>query len=334
MNFEKLEKNSLLNNIEIHIKGKYNLEDTAILNKKELEILQHNYLMNKIKEKSLHSIIFNKDCIPYKDEKSSYLWLKNGKINPRIEGALTLIQDRNYFMKGNQRCQHCNKSKINIDHLATKCEKLLSCYKIRHDEVLRSIHLSLISKYNFSTNNKMKNHIITKVIENSNAKIITDMNFKISTQIKFNKPDIIVFDKIKRMIRIIEIGITSRDNLQSCESYKKQKYIPLANELSTRYKMQSEIIPFVITWDGIVTKFNKEYRNKLEIDDTILGYIQTNCLKKTFEIIVNNPIRYDSERLNKFKNIEEIVETLEINEDNDMDVEASSISIGEGKDKE
>ena len=75
------------------------------------------------------------------------------------------------------------------------------------------------------------------------------MNIKASNGIKENKPNIIVIDKINRIIRIIEIGVTSKDSLQSCENSIKQKYVPLANELSMRYKMQAEIIPFVITWD-------------------------------------------------------------------------------------
>ena len=124
--------------------------------------------------------------------------------------------------------------------------------------------------------------------------------------------------EINKKITIIEIGITSRDNLQSCENFKKQIYIPLANELSMRYKMQSEVVPFVITWDDMVTKFNTEYRKKLGIEDKTLSYIQSISMKKTFELIVNNPIRYD-DNYPKLKNIDMILETLEIDQSKEND---------------
>ena len=61
-----------------------------------------------------------------------------------------------------------------------------------------------------------------KFFENSNANILIDMNIKVSAGIKENKPDIIVIDKISKIIRIIEIGITSKDYLQLFESFEKK----------------------------------------------------------------------------------------------------------------
>ena len=86
------------------------------------------------------------------------------------------------------------------------------------------------------------------------------MNIKVNKNIKENKLNIVAFDKLNRKIKITEIGITSKCNLQKTESFKKHKYIELGNELSMIHKMQVEILPFVITWDGMVTTFNKDYR--------------------------------------------------------------------------
>ncbi|KAM0676747.1 hypothetical protein BDAP_002659 [Binucleata daphniae] len=46
-----------------------------------------------------------------------------------------------------------------------------------------------------------------------------------------------------------------------------------------------EVIPYVITWDGITTKCHKTYRRKLEIDKHVEAYIQSLTLKKTLESI-------------------------------------------------
>ena len=131
-----------------------------------------------------------------------------------------MVQDRNLFLKDGSKCPHCNKSRKTVDHVATKCEKALPIYKMRHDEVLRCIHLSLTRKYNFSDNQKIKYHKVLKVIDNPYAKIVSDMNFTTNNSIQFNKPDIVVFDNLNKKITIVEIGITSQENLQQTESFK------------------------------------------------------------------------------------------------------------------
>ena len=80
---------------------------------------------------------------------------------------------------------------------------------MRHDEVMRCIHLSLSRQYEFSENLKIKYHKINKVIENLFAKIVADIEFSTEASIKYNKPDIVVFDKLNRKIRIVEIRITN-----------------------------------------------------------------------------------------------------------------------------
>ena len=56
---------------------------------------------------------------------------------------------------------------------------------------------------------------MSKCIENSFAKFITDTNICSESNIRYNKPDIIVFDKLNKLIRIIELGITNQDDLRS-----------------------------------------------------------------------------------------------------------------------
>ena len=47
---------------------------------------------------------------------------------------------------------------------------------MRHDEILRSNDLGLVNKYNFSSNNKLKLHKMTKVIKNSNRTIFNSID--------------------------------------------------------------------------------------------------------------------------------------------------------------
>ena len=42
-----------------------------------------------------------------------------------------------------------------------------------------------------------------------------------NNDIKYNKPDVVVFDKLNKKIRINEIELTNQEDLQSPESFKK-----------------------------------------------------------------------------------------------------------------
>ena len=113
-------------------------------------------------------------------------------------------------------------------------------------------------------------------MENDLAEIKVDTRLK--TDIKFanNRPDIFIYDKIKREIILIEVCITSQDNLQQVELEKVKKYELLCNELKMLYKAyKTKIIPYVITWDGVVTKYHKKYLQQLQISPNIEAYIQS-----------------------------------------------------------
>ena len=57
-----------------------------------------------------------------------------------------------------------------------------------------------------------------------------------STKQSVNRSDIVIHDKKKKMITIIEVGVTSQDQLQIVESEKKRKYDILANEMGAMHK--------------------------------------------------------------------------------------------------
>ena len=92
-------------------------------------------------------------------------------------------------------------------------------------------------------------------------------------------------DKKRREIKLIEVGITGQDRLQTVETEKKRKYDVLANKLGQEYNCKTKIIPYVMTWDGIVTSYHKKYSREIGITDPVEAYIQTIVLKKTLESI-------------------------------------------------
>ena len=82
---------------------------------------------------------------------------------------------------------------------------------------------------------------------------------------------------------IIEIGITSQDRLRTVKTEKLHKYDMLGGELSMIHKCRTRIIPYVMTWDGIVTKCHRSYVRQLGLPTNVEAYIQTRVLKRTLE---------------------------------------------------
>ena len=184
------------------------------------------------------------------------------------------------------KCPHCQEVKKTVDHLASRCENILAHdYTMRHNEVVRCIHLSLCNRYNIKHTKRLKNHSVQETVSGPEATIVVDTRVRTDTKIKHNRPDIIVHDKKKHEIILIEIGITSQDMLQRVETEKQHKYDLLGKEMGMMYKCQARIIPYVMTWEGIVTKYHHKHVEAIGLNPNIEAYIQSIVLRKTLESI-------------------------------------------------
>ena len=143
----------------------------------------------------------------------------------------------------------------------------------------------LCNKYGLKSSKKLRGLSVQEIVSNEYVEIRVDTRVKTDIKVQNNRPDIFVFDKKKKEITLIEIGVINQDFLQTVETEKTRKYDILANELSNMYKCKTKIIPFVITWDEIVTIYYKKHIKELEIPDNVKAYIQTIVLKKTLESI-------------------------------------------------
>ncbi|KAF7674361.1 hypothetical protein TCON_2732 [Astathelohania contejeani] len=110
-----------------------------------------------------------------------------------------------------------------IDHLATGYDRILGHdYTRRHNEVLKCIHLLLMNKYGFKKTKKLRSHSVQEIAENDLAEIRVDTRIRTDILVKHNRPDIFIYDKKENMVILVEIGITSQDNLQQVEVEKKK----------------------------------------------------------------------------------------------------------------
>ncbi|XP_029657635.1 uncharacterized protein LOC115231856 [Octopus sinensis] len=118
---------------------------------------------------------------------------------------------------------------------------------------------------------------------NTLAEIRVDTTIPTELKIQYNKPDIFFYDKRENLIWLIEVGVTSIDNLKSVEVEKLHKYDILASELQLIHKTKVKIVPIVITWDGIVSTIYRKYMELLGIKERVRSYIQTVTLRATLE---------------------------------------------------
>ncbi|KAI5155366.1 hypothetical protein ENBRE01_3519, partial [Enteropsectra breve] len=72
------------------------------------------------------------------------------------------------------------------------------------------------------------------------------------------------------------------------ETHKKQKYELLAKELALTYKAEVRVIPYVITWDGLVSYKNENYCKEMELPIKVQRYIMHSVIKDTLKSIIGN----------------------------------------------
>lgn len=212
--------------------------------------------------------------------------MKKGNIRPRDEAAYCFLQDRNIFLGEKVQCPHCRIANKTVDHLATKCDRMLGHdYVRRHNEVVRCIHLLLCNKYGIRRSKKLRTHSVQEVVANENAEIRVDTHIKTDVIIQNNRPDLFVYDKKKKEITLIEVGITNLDLLTQVENEKARKYDLIAKELALIYKCKVKTIPYVMTWEGLVTRYHKKHCSEIGIQPRTEAYIQSIVQKKTLESI-------------------------------------------------
>ncbi|TBU13641.1 hypothetical protein CWI38_0373p0010 [Hamiltosporidium tvaerminnensis] len=209
------------------LKVKYRLVEEVT--KKSLEEAQLAKLYNEIEKRKLHYKLYNARKNELVSVSDSSRWLKRGNIRPRNEAVFCYIQDRNVFWGADGVCQHCGKSGKTVDHLATRCEKMLDHdYTRRHNEVVRCLHLLFLNINKFKSSKRIRSNAVKEILDNEYAEIRVNTRIKTDVKIRNNRPEYL-FSKKKNKLTHIELALI--------------------------YKFSVEIILYVMTWDGIVTKY-------------------------------------------------------------------------------
>ena len=255
-------------------------------NLRSLREAQKELWYSENKKRVLHAKLYRARDNEMVDLLGSSTWLRSGNITPRDEGAFSLLQDRNLFWLTGGTCPHCREGSKTVDHLASKCKMMARHeYTRRHNEIVRCLHLLLATRYGFKRSLRIRSHSVQEVMDNQNAEIRVDTRVKTDVRITHNRPDILVYDKHARVITLVEVGVTCLQNLLTVETEKARKYDLLADELAALYKCKVRVIPFVMTWEGVVSKRHCRYARELGVTPNVAAYVQTRVLKRTLETI-------------------------------------------------
>ncbi|GIX62310.1 reverse transcriptase domain containing protein [Babesia caballi] len=202
----------------LHDKYGLTIRDNEAIPKtiQHLRKLQNRSLYNVISTTKLHKLLFSRRELDSVDLEESTLWLRKSMLTPQEEAKLINLQDRNLqWMSSKKNHKKCGKY-LDVEHLASKCDRLLHTdYVRRHNEVARRIHRTLAKELGVKNIKKVERYKIDDRKFTKNGWISYDMSIHTEKKVQFNRPDIIVADKRKNRITIVEIGITSQHSMTS-----------------------------------------------------------------------------------------------------------------------
>ncbi|GBE58957.1 reverse transcriptase domain containing protein [Babesia ovata] len=138
---------------------------------------------------------------------------------------------------------------------------------------------------------KMDAHKIESEVHWKHGWIAYDKTVKTQKIKEYNRPDIIVADRRRNMITIVEIGITNQENLVETENIKRGKYEHLIENLNAQtlnQQTRTRVISYVMTWEGIVTKDHTTHRQSLGISDLSEAHIQRVVIQETQKLVLRD----------------------------------------------
>ena len=177
------------------------------------------------------------------DKRLSFLWLKNPRVGCITFRNVIAAQEGLIGRHADKypSCRHCGHKRENAKHIAACCERYRTSLMIsRHDSVVRVVLCALCRKFGLSTPHPTQ-PVLGWVVENERAKICCDVRLAVpkvraevssdgvKKRLKFrsircDRPDIVVFDKMEKVIKIAEIGVSWHTELVKADSKKFHKY--------------------------------------------------------------------------------------------------------------
>ena len=252
------------------------------------------------KEKAVHGAHPHQLEQPYVDKAASNLWLKRGDLSSVIEGEMIAIQDRIvptrncrkyvWHQDVNDCCRMCHSSQETIDHVMAGCTVLANAaYTERHNGVAKILHQQLALQRGLLEEIVPNyRYLPVPVLENARFKLYWDRTVLTDRFLHHNRPDILVYDKGRRQVTIIDVAVPLDRNLIETHGGKIARYRPLAVELKEMWRLEDvpRIVPVVLSTTGVVPGNLLEALKVLDLEKE-LAAIQKSVVLSTCAIVRN-----------------------------------------------
>lgn len=254
---------------------------------------------NKWRTKALHGRYYTSLHHADVDTKSTNIYLTAGYLFSETEGSLLAIQDqviptRTYLrviMKQtipSVKCRWCNKEDESVQHIISGCSYLApTWYLSRHNNMGKVVHqLMALQLGLISTFTPYHQYTPKPLLENDKCKIYWDLPVITDRPIQANRPDLIVWNKLNKTATIVDFAVPLDENIGRTYMEKINKYQELAFEIKDIWRLNKvQIIPFVISANGLIHKKALANLKTLDVSETALVWMQKAVILGTVAIV-------------------------------------------------
>lgn len=208
------------------------------------------------------------------DPKASFYWLEKGATSPIVVRNIIAAQENCLLTRAcpgssssDKTCRKCGEGVETVDHVLSHCATWLpTLYVARHDKVARCVYFKLCKQYGLPIVHYTNQ--VPACVSNDNAEVIWDAIIPTAGRIHHNRPDIVVYDKQKRLVMIFEFAVASVSGLVKQRLLKINRYtvnsgnmpeettLPyppgpnLKEELRRQYNCEVRFIPVIVGTTG------------------------------------------------------------------------------------
>ena len=244
----------------------------------------------------------------------SCAWIKKGCVSAEAERNARVVMEGNLTIAEGRMCRACKSVPETIPHIVSSCPHwVANLYEWRHNDVLRNIHYALCRKYGLKPPHFR--HQLEPVLENDKVKILVDVPIQTLTPLAHNRPDLVIFDKVKKQITVVEVRVSWFTCIKEQINAKVYKYtidstkngepsppnqahdspngrVPhgapnLIGDMMMQYKQPVLFIPIIIGVTGEVEKTLPGRLKDLEVPNVsdLLERMQRSAVLSTSRII-------------------------------------------------
>ena len=226
-----------------------------------------NEKIDSLKGMKLHGQFENQTAEIKTEE--SWNWLSKGDLKRETESLLMAAQEQAlntnsikksiYKTSESDKCRMCGSATESVTHIISQCTVLAQKeYKRRHDKVGQNVHWQLCKKYGFECGQNWYQHVPVPVLENEEIKLLWDFTIQVDREIANYRPDIVIFNKVKRYCLIVDVAIPGDHRIDQKEIEKITKYADLKLEISRMWNCEATVVPIIL---GHLDQFPRTSRN-------------------------------------------------------------------------